>query len=182
MKNKCKQKFYVKSNCHSIHTNNINNLINFENIVNDAIFPNGKKDNHQSRIPIDKLQSYGDEILLWEKSIINCENFDDILEIVSNIKIKGIGILTKYDVAYRIGEKLKIFPDKVYLHAGTKQGALQLGLIKKYSRKRYLTCNELPEWLLVLKPYQIEDFLCIYKNEPTKKNLNEYKNHILENC
>jgi hypothetical protein len=40
----------------------------------------------------------------------------------------GIGTLTASDTALRIGGFLKLQPDRVYLHAGTKDGAKLFGL------------------------------------------------------
>lgn len=42
--------------------------------------------------------------------------------------IPGLGELYVYDTTLRIGAKLNLFPDKVYLHAGTRLGATALGL------------------------------------------------------
>ena len=53
--------------------------------------------------------------------------------------IHGIGALTVYDVAHRIGAFLGKSPELVYLHRGTKIGAAALGLSGKAIRP-----NELP--------------------------------------
>ncbi|MEO0269567.1 MAG: hypothetical protein ABIN73_07505 [candidate division WOR-3 bacterium] len=54
-------------------------------------------------------------------------------------------------------------PDKVYLHAGTKEGAKNLGLNTK--GKKALQINELPKELKDLSPIEIEDILCIYRDK-----------------
>ena len=70
-----------------------------------------------------------------------------------------------YDTVLRIGAKLDLFPDRVYLHCGTREGARALGL--KW-RDPWLKVDELPRELRRLKPHEIEDFLCIYKGEFAK--------------
>ena len=60
-------------------------------------------------------------------------------------QIKGIGELTIYDTALRIGFYLDIYPDKVYLHAGTREGAKRLIGEDKVKNKKYLEMSELPK-------------------------------------
>lgn len=50
---------------------------------------------------------------------------------------------------------------KVHLHAGTRKGAAALN--PAFAGRDYLDKDELPEPLRELEPYQIEDFLCIFK-------------------
>ena len=44
------------------------------------------------------------------------------MKIVEECKVKGFGELSIYDTAVRIGAHLRIEPDKVYLHAGAREG------------------------------------------------------------
>lgn len=76
--------------------------------------------------------------------------------------LHGIGELTVYDTALRIGAKLGLLPKKVYLHAGTRAGARALGLNWKATS---LAVRELPSELLTLTPHEIEDCLCIFKDK-----------------
>jgi hypothetical protein len=62
---------------------------------------------------------------------------------------------------FRIGVNLSLHPKKVYLHCGTRIGAKNLGLDYQ---KHALEMTDLPQELQKLKPYQVEDFLCIYKD------------------
>jgi hypothetical protein len=75
--------------------------------------------------------------------------------------IAGIGPLTVYDTALRIGAKLGIKPNRVYLHAGTTIGARALGLDAVAPS---LDPTELPSELRHLELYEVEDFLCIFKS------------------
>jgi hypothetical protein len=74
--------------------------------------------------------------------------------------IKGLGELYAYDTAYFIGAHLDLTPEKVYLHAGTRKGAQALGFSGGLA---YLMPSQLPVELHILTPYEMEDFLCIYK-------------------
>ena len=78
-----------------------------------------------------------------------------------------------YDTAFRIGISLGVYPDKVYLYAGTRKGAIALGI---YTRgKEVMTMSELPVELQKMKPCQVEDFLCMRKDE-----LHRFRNSNLE--
>lgn len=90
--------------------------------------------------------------------------YDDIRNIVLTHRIKGIGDLTIYDTAKRIGHvlDLPVYPERyVYLARGAKTGAERLlGRKVKYF-----------EPIDVFKPFFgglpsicIEDFLCIFKD------------------
>lgn len=159
-----------------------NTMISFKKLCCQAIYPGGEKDKHQYHIRNNVLVAYRDKIVSAEKEIGECKTFEDILKICEKVTIKGIGELTAYDVAFRLGYQMvhlqnaseKLLPDKIYLHAGTKQGALKLEVIQKWSRKKSLTLEELPEWLQKEPPYIIENFLCVYKGCPKAKNLSKY--------
>lgn len=97
-----------------------------------------------------------------------CHSFKELHAIVSECAVSGFAVLCIYDTAVRLGAYLSsikpqsIKPQYVYLHAGTKVGAAELGL--DVSRK-FICLNELPEELQCLSADDIENFLCIYKDE-----------------
>lgn len=88
--------------------------------------------------------------------------FEELHEEVSKLKIKGIGELSIYDTATLIGCPKGVYPTKVYLHAGTAEGARTLGIEGKVVDKSEFV-KVCPDFN-VLTPIQIEDFLCIYKS------------------
>jgi hypothetical protein len=94
--------------------------------------------------------------------IANCESFDELLILVeaATAKIRRFGELAAYDTALRIGAWLKLSPELVYLHAGTRMGAMRLGLGRG---KRYIALGDLPIELGELSADQAEDLLCIFK-------------------
>jgi hypothetical protein len=71
-----------------------------------------------------------------------------------------MGVLTVYDVAHRIAAFLGKPPHLVYLHAGTRVGAAALGI-----KGDVVDPDELPAAFAVLTAAEIEDCLCIYKDE-----------------
>jgi len=123
----------------------------------------GKKHDHQWRISEVTLECFTVSVLDKKDNLTKVRTFSDLISIIESCKIPGIGDLTIYDTAHRIGNYLRIHPDKIYLHRGTKTGAINLlGKIES----KYITKNQLP------KPFQnanlscseIEDILCIYKD------------------
>ncbi len=93
-----------------------------------AITPDGKKHPHQYRIPGSVLEQARQRLLC--ANLQKCATFEDLhLAIEAAIKkIHGIGDLVVYDTSKRIGAFLRLEPERIYLHAGTRTGARHLGL------------------------------------------------------
>lgn len=124
----------------------------------------GKKHDHQWRIPEAVLARAGKELLAKRAQISKCTDFNSLIELVETTagSIRGFGELATYDTAVRIGARLRMEPEFVYLHRGTRKGAKALGLT---SRGKYLKVGELSAEFTKLKPHEIEDCLCIYASE-----------------
>lgn len=75
--------------------------------------------------------------------------------------VPGIGELYVYDTSLRIGAKLNLLPERVYLHAGIRRGARALGL----KADKALKVSVLPTEFHSLRPHEIEDVLCIFKKK-----------------
>jgi imidazolonepropionase-like amidohydrolase len=127
-----------------------------------ATTPAGKRYHHQRRLPRALLATAARE--LKRARLGSATNFADLYRRVDAAigALHGIGELTVYDTALRIGAKLGYLPKKVYLHAGTRAGARALGLDWK---ARSLPVRQLPVELRVLAPHEIEDCLCIFKDK-----------------
>lgn len=127
-----------------------------------AITCKGKRHPHQRRIPGLLLEHYRRGLMRKRKSLKSCKNFHELMEISQSVadKIWKHSELTVYDTTHRIGAHLKRRPDRVYLHAGTRDGAKALGI---RPRLPYVFPRELPSAFRQLKPYEVEDCLCIYK-------------------
>lgn len=127
-----------------------------------AVSPAGKRLNHQRRIPRSVLRVWADALLERRNEIRASKTFAKLhakLEALG-AELDGIGELTVYDTAVRIGAFLKLEPDRVYLHAGARDGARALG----FNGRNSLSPAELPRPLRRLKAGEIEDALCIYAN------------------
>src|SRR5690349_11857161 len=93
-----------------------------------AIGPRGKRFRHQSRIPKAALERASRALLRNLRRLGRCKSFDALLKQVHSATsaIPGIGPLMVYDTAVRIGARLGLSPQQVYLHAGTRHGAVVL--------------------------------------------------------
>jgi hypothetical protein len=99
-----------------------------------------------------------------------CADFDAIHDLVRDLledprpDTDGLGPLYFYDVAFRIGacRGNAYLPTKVYLHAGTLEGAKRILPGKRLKVGDVLEVSEFPEALQKLQPWAVEGFLCYY--------------------
>lgn len=128
--------------------------------------PHGNKHPHQRRIPKGVLKRAKKRLLKAKRRLQHCDSFKTLHQRITDLihekpRIRGIGQLTLYDLALRIGKHKGWKPDEIYLHAGTREGAKRLlGKIRKDTLTRQDLCKELRQ----LPPYKVEDLLCVYKN------------------
>lgn len=129
-----------------------------------AIDENNKIHSHQRRVGRVKLNFFAEQLKLKEPEIKQAKNFDELISIVESVKCDRIAGLTHYDTAIRIGAFLNFFPDKIYLHTGTRDGAKNL--LGKTINKKFININELPKEFLEhdLTASEFEDILCIFKD------------------
>ncbi|HET8692515.1 MAG TPA: hypothetical protein VFM30_10330 [Steroidobacteraceae bacterium] len=122
----------------------------------------GKVYAHQARVPRRAKVEAGNRIRALD--LAGVRTFDDLFHRVQDAigSVRGIGDLAVYDAATRIGASLGVWPEQVYVHAGVRQGARALGLD---ANRRSLPVNAFPPELRRLDPWQIEDVLCIYKDQ-----------------
>jgi hypothetical protein len=122
--------------------------------------PNDKIQNHQRRVGRRALSIARTRLQRARRKIRHARDFCELIKIVNQTTagVRRFGNLAVYDVAMRIGIWKKVWPKKIYLHAGTREGARSLGFHNDKLSK------EVFEGLFdKLQPYQIEDFLCINK-------------------
>ena len=119
---------------------------------------------HQRKIRRDSLNRAYPKLQASKTKIERCKDFDTLFGVIqeSVADISGIGELYIYDTVFRIGAKLNLQPDKVYLHSGTREGAKKLHLDFK---AKALELSQFPEELQKLQANEIEDILCIYKDK-----------------
>lgn len=106
----------------------------------------------------------------WKRTIENMReklnkytSFDKLYMAIKDITEYGIGELSKYDTATCFGCERGIYPTVIYLHAGTADGAKALGINGTTATKEQFI--EVCDAFEKLEPIQIEDFLCIYKDQ-----------------
>ena len=127
-----------------------------------CMLPSGKRHPHQRRIPRILLEGVEGRLQGIGRKLTNAADFAALHRLVEKEVggIKGIGALTVYDIAHRIGAHFKKSPDRVYLHAGTRTGARVFNISGDSFDPKIL-----PKAFLRLAPSEIEDCLCIYKDE-----------------
>ena len=88
-------------------------------------------------------------------------DFGGLHELINSNSVPYIGELTVFDTALRLGSFFGYSPQVVYLHRGAAKGYMALmHKIAPYS----IPATDFPDPLCGLEPYQIENFLCIFKN------------------
>lgn len=130
-----------------------------------AIDDQHKIHSHQRRVGRTKLNNFADQLRLKESDIKQANTFDELLSVIEAVKCNRIADLTYYDTATRIGAYLDLFPDKIYLHTGTRVGARHL--LGNINGRKFITLDELPKDFLKhdLTPSEFEDILCIFKDD-----------------
>jgi hypothetical protein len=130
--------------------------------------PSGKRFSHQRRIPESVLRMSEEALLNSLPALQSAKTFEELHRAILNKidDIHGIGELTVYDTAVRIGAKLNLAPAVVFLHAGTRIGAKALGLDVS---QKFIATNVFPPAFGLLSPAEIEDVLCIYKECLSRK-------------
>lgn len=129
-----------------------------------------KKHPHQYRIK--QTAIYNMSIALQkahkEQVFFGIDSFEKLHEKVHATisDIHGVGELTVYDTAVRIGVCLGLEPTQVYLHRGTKEGARYL--LPKIKNLKKIDKAEFPQALWNLSEDMIESLLCIYKDQLEK--------------
>ena len=120
----------------------------------------GKMYSHQRRVGRENMALTAKPLLALGRRKFG--DFDALHEAVREA-IQGItrvDVLAVYDTALRLGAFRGVLPECVYLHAGTKTGAKNLGFDNPPDK---LAMSDLPSEFRKLKAYEVENCLCIYK-------------------
>lgn len=132
-----------------------------------AVNSRGQRYSHQRRLRRETLEQVCEIHCEFEPPIRRVKNFDELFDMVDLAlqHVTGVGELYVYDTSLRLGARLGLEPTKVYLHSGTRVGARALGFD---GRARALAISELPAAFYELRPHEIEDVLCIFKDKFNK--------------
>lgn len=119
---------------------------------------------HQCRLSRRVLAEAAVTLTSLQSEIARSSSFEELYDLVSNVcsTVCGAGDLFAYDVAQRLGLRLGLHPDRVYLHTGVRIGARALGI--PVAGRKSIGMDELPPALRSLSPSEAEDVLCIYKS------------------
>lgn len=122
-----------------------------------------KRHGHQRRIPDHVLKRAGQTLAAHADELRSAADFDALHEVVERLisRQDGVGPLQIYDFSARIGLWMGQHPTRVYLHAGVRNGAHNLGI--PTAGRNWLVLSEMPTPLCDLKAAEVEDILCIYK-------------------
>jgi hypothetical protein len=93
---------------------------------------------------------------------VKCPSFSHIFTHINNCRVSGFGRLAVYDAALRVGAMHGMYPADVYVQQGSEEGAKKLGL--EIGDKNIVKYANLPAPLKRLDPFEVENFLCIFKN------------------
>ncbi len=121
----------------------------------------GKMHPHQYRVGKEKLGKGLKICLSRNKQSDSFKDFDDIYSWIKSITkpTDGLGLVTTYDVARRLGAWLRVQPKMVYLHGGAAEGAKKLGI-----KGEIVSLNDFPKEIQSLGATHAENFLCICKD------------------
>ncbi len=127
-----------------------------------SVKADGKRHGHQTRIPGATLEEAARRLQGVDPNA--CLTFHELWETVDRTigGLHRVGELLVYDAAHRIGLFLGLEPERVYLHRGARVGAQALGLGKG---RAWLDIDDLPAPLRVLSASDLENVLCIYKDD-----------------
>jgi hypothetical protein len=134
----------------------------------DSKGEDGKTFFHQGRVwPVNR-QAYAKRLRSrnTRSAIRAAQSFEGLYEICKEVgeSTKGIGIVTIYDVAARLGAFLGLELEHLYFHAGVTEGLHALGIVTIPGQDR-VPRSALPEFFHDKDLDLVESFLCGYRSE-----------------
>jgi hypothetical protein len=134
----------------------------------DSRGEDGKMFFHQGRVWQVNRDAYAAALLRRNNylAIRRAETFEELYEVCKRVgeATKGIGIVTIYDVAARLGAYAELDPEHLYFHAGVADGLRALGVDLAPGADR-VPRRDLPEFFHDKDLDLVESFLCGYRSE-----------------
>ncbi|MBU1039893.1 MAG: hypothetical protein KKF77_02190 [Proteobacteria bacterium] len=161
-------------NCLKNHPGYNHNNVDFDPLFDDAIQMRWHKrtvmDSHQTQLHKEPREEYLKNLEGQKDALRGGTSFEDVYKTMLLCKTDGVAQLTLYDTALRLCLPRGMKPKDVYLHSGARKGA---GYIKKliknyYPIVPYLPKKNFPPELQVLESWEIENFLCVCKDQLCK--------------
>jgi hypothetical protein len=137
-----------------------------------SVKSNGKMYSHQVKVRAGSREALADILKTSEyRRLRRIGDFHALWELIDSLRPWGIGPLTVYDVAVRIGAYLGLEPVMLYLHADARTGLLALAdalglpnvIVRGYAAADVVESLMLPHELKKLTMDETEDFLCGYR-------------------
>jgi len=134
-----------------------------------SIREDGRRHSHQNRIPDEVLKASANALVGQAPALEGSPRFYELLTQIETLyqPIRGAGELLAYDTADRLRHRLGLASEHlIYLHAGTRVGARRLfgGRLPRGDAWALMR-HQIPEPLRILDNHELEDFLCLYKDE-----------------
>lgn len=136
-----------------------------------SIQQNGKMHSHQVKVRLSARLEYAEKLKRNAERLRAARSFHDLWMVFDELKPWGIGELTVYDMATRVGAFLKLDPQRLYMHTGARAGWLALcerfapERVEYWRREEFVPKARFPKPLKWLTVDEVEDFLCTYRDE-----------------
>ena len=141
------------------------NLANMMDYATGSVCPCCKHCHpHQWRVAKKSLREFEKKLKAIIDRLKQAKNFEKLYELVCEARVWGIGPVTLYDAALRIGACISILPrDFVYLHGGAK--------IPGNGRSGKLSISSFVPLFAAygMTAYEIEEFLCCFHSLLSEK-------------
>jgi hypothetical protein len=122
---------------------------NFTNVITAAtvaLDAKGEKHIHQYRMSNARLRQFAKKLCQFEKELAEAASFEEIYNIISGIRVFGLGAALYYDTSLRIASTKKdCLPKYIYMIRGSLKGAKNLGIETK--GRTYIEREMLPKEL-----------------------------------
>ena len=129
----------------------------------------GARHTHQRRLSQSAIAGCVSGLKRISDQLEVAKDFHDVFTLVERSfkSVRGAGELAVYDAANRLCERLgHASPHIVYLHAGARIGARRLHGGRLANGDAWgIFRNQLPEGLGEFSTHEVEDILCIYKDD-----------------
>ncbi|MCU4412685.1 hypothetical protein KTH71_01305 [Acinetobacter sp. WU_MDCI_Axc73] len=149
-------------------TRNIDGMFN---VLAEAKDIYGKMYSHQRRLGFALMKRWVASLTQDKEHINAIKDFAELYQLIvlhlnlnkEKYELLGIGKLCVYDTALRVSAYLGCLPNEIYVQSGSADGVENWGLTIKNGK---VNISQLPKTLVdQLQYYEIEDFLCIYKDK-----------------
>jgi hypothetical protein len=122
----------------------------------------GKRLSHQRRLLKGVIPQASMRLFRVASTLASAPDFASLHDVIEThlMGVRGVGNVYVYDTALRLGAFLGKSPTKVYLHAGSREGAKQILGPRAPMRA---SVSIFPPPFRNLHPHELENLLCLYR-------------------